>query len=127
MNYCHLYYNNKKVSNNIFRMDSFQNKFKDGYCNIIHYNRNKDKKCHYFSYGESVIINGKRDIILKQESLKYPNHIKGCLSYIKEKIYDLRNGKLITIYNNIICGSENIIIEHRYNFYDKEHILPLGI
>jgi len=130
-NYCHLYHNDLKVSNLIFRKGGTGGKFKDGYCKLIHYVRTKEPKKNNsgFSFGTHVIINHLGEIVLgAPSSLDYPSHIGGHLGSIKNYIYDLRTGKAIAPKSSTsIIGANCIIIEHRYDWYDKEVKLPLGI
>jgi hypothetical protein len=130
-NYCHLYHNDLKVSNLIFRKGGTGGKFKDGYCKLIHYVRTKEPKKNNsgFSFGTHVIINHLGEIVLGAPSgLDYPSHIGGHLGSIGNYIYDLRNGKAIAPKSSTtISGTNCIIIEHRYDWYDKEVKLPLGI
>lgn len=128
MNYSHLYYFDKKISNNIFRKGGLGGKFKDGYCELIFYKRvNKKAKGCYFSFGEFVIINNIGNIVLKGKPLIDPHHIEGRLASVSNSIYDLQTGELIAVYDEIIKGVNSIIIKHCYKFNDKENILPLGI
>ena len=129
-NYCHLYHNDLKVSDLIFRKGGTGGKFKDGYCKLIHYVRTKEKgKNNYgFSFGTHVIINHLGEICMGKDGLDYPSHIGGHLGSIGNYIYDLRNGKAIAPKSSTtITGINCIIIEHRYDWYDKEVKLPLGI
>lgn len=130
-NYCHLYHNDLKVSNLIFRKGGMSNGFKDGYCSLIHYVRTKEPKKNNsgFSFGNHVIINHLGEIVLgASSSLDHPNHIGGHLASIGNYIYDLRTGKAIAPKSSTtIKGVNCIIIEHRYDWYDKEVKLPLGI
>jgi hypothetical protein len=130
-NYCHLYHNDLKVSNLIFRKGGISHGFKDGYCSLIHYVRTKEPKKNNsgFSFGTHVIINHLGEIVLgAPSSLDHPYHIGGHLASIGNYIYDLRTGKAIAPKSSTtIKGINCIIIEHRYDWYDKEVKLPLGI
>lgn len=135
MKYSHLYHNGLKVSDKIFRKGGTGGKFKDGYCKLIHYVRSKEPKKNDsgFSFGTHVIINNLGEIVMSPlmmniSSLNYPNHIGGHLGSIGNYIYDLRNGKAIAPKSSTsIVGMNCIIVEHRYDWYDKEVKLPLGI
>jgi hypothetical protein len=131
LKYSHLYHNGLKVTDLIFRKGGTGGKFKDGYCKLIHYVRTKEPKKNDsgFSFGTNVIINHLGDIVLSRDSgLDYPNHIGGHLGSIGNYIYDLRSGKAIAPKSSTsIVGAKCIIIEHRYDWYDKEVKLPLGI
>jgi hypothetical protein len=131
LKYSHLYHNGLKVTDSIFRKGGTGGKFKDGYCKLIHYIRtNQEKKNdNGFSFGNHVIINHLGDIVMSATSgLDYPSHIGGHLGSIGNYIYDLRTGKAISPKSSkTIEGSNCIIVEHRYDWYDKEVKLPLGV
>jgi hypothetical protein len=131
LKYSYLYHNGLKVTDLIFRKGGTGGKFKDGYCKLIHYVRTKEPKKNDsgFSFGTHVIINHLGDIVMSApSSLDYPNHIGGHLGSIGNYIYDLRTGKAIAPKSSTsIVGAKCIIIEHRYDWYDKEVKLPLGI
>ena len=131
--YSHLYHNDLKVSDLVFRKGGMGGKFRDGYCELIHYVLEKDPKksnTEGFDFGTFVIINRLGDIVMKggRFSSDHPHHIGGCLASVGNYIYDLRNGKAIAAKSSTtIKGVKSIIIEHRYDWYDKEVKLPLGI
>lgn len=131
-NYSHLYHNDLKVSDKIFRRGGTGGTFKDGYCKLIHYVKDK-KNSNGFDFGTHVIINHLGEIVMSPlmmnvSSLDYPNHIGGHLGSIGGYIYDLRNGKAIAPKSSTSINGKNcIIVEHRYDWYDKEVKLPLGI
>jgi hypothetical protein len=135
LKYSHLYHNGLKVTDLIFRKGGTGGKFKDGYCKLIHYTRTNEPKKNDdgFSFGTHVIINHLSEIVMSPlmmnvSSLDYPNHIGGHLGSIGNYIYDLRNGKAIAPKSSTsITGINCIIVEHRYDWYDKEAKLPLGI
>lgn len=131
MKYSHLYHNELKVSDLIFRKGGFGGTFKDGYCSLINYTRTKQPKKNDsgFSFGTHVLINELGDIVLSRDGISdYPYHIGGHLGSIGNYLYDLRTGVAIAPKSSstITCKS-CIIIEHRYDWYDKEVKLPLGI
>jgi hypothetical protein len=129
--YCHLYHNDLKVSDLIFRKGGMSHGFKDGYCALIHYTRTNEPKKNNsgFSFGTHVIINHLGDIAMSApSSLDHPYHIGGHLASIGNYIYDLRTGKAIAPKSSTtIKGMNCIIIEHRYDWYKKEVELPLGV
>lgn len=129
--YCHLYHNDLKVSDLIFRKGGISHGFKDGYCSLIHYTRTTEPKKNNsgFSFGTHVIINHLGEIVMSaSSSLDYPHHIGGHLASIGNYIYDLRTGKAIAPKSSTtIKGTNCIIIEHRYDWYKKEVELPLGV
>jgi hypothetical protein len=129
--YGHLYYNESKVSDLIFRKGGMGGEFKDGYCTLINYVRTEEKGKNNsgFSFGTHVIINHLGEIVLSKDSgLDYPSHIGGHLGSIGNYIYDLRTGAAIAPKSSTsIKGVNSIIIEHRYDWYDKEVKLQLGV
>ena len=132
LKYSHLYHNGLKVSNHIFRKGGMSGKFKDGYCELIHYVRTnqKEKNDNGFSFGTFVVINHLGEIVLEGNKLSsdHPHHIGGHLGSRGNYIYDLRTGEAIAPKSSdTIAGKNCIIINHRYAWYDKEAKLPLGI
>jgi hypothetical protein len=130
--YSHLYHNDLKVSSEVFRKGGTCSGFKDGYCALIHYVPSKDpkKSTDGFDFGTHVLINEVGDIALKGGtwSSDHPYHIGGHLASIGNYIYDLRTAKAIAPKSSTtIKGVNCIIIEHRYDWYNKEVTLPLGI
>lgn len=128
--YSHLYHNDLKISDEVFRRGGTGGKFKDGYCSLIHYVEKEPhtEKKHGFDFGTHVIINNLGEIVMGRKGLDYPSHIGGHLASINNYIYDLRSGDAIAPKSSTtIIGTSCIIIEHRYDWYDKEVKLPLGI
>ena len=131
-NYSHLYHNGLKVSDDIFRKGGLGGKFKNGYCELIHYTQKEPhtEKRHGFDFGTFVIIDRLGNIALKggNFSSDHPHHIGGHLASIGNYIYDLRSGEAIAPKSSTtISGLNCIIIEHRYSWYNKEVELPLGV
>jgi hypothetical protein len=132
-NYCHLYHNDLKVSDNIFRKGGLGGKFKDGYCELIHYVRERKTTKYgtsYFTSGNFVIINHLGEIVLRGESFSsnHPTHDGGNLAHMKDLYYDLRTGKSFMVKSStVINGKSNIIVEHRYDWYGKDLNIPVGI
>lgn len=129
--YSHLYHNGLKVSDDVFRKGGMGGRFKDGYCELIHYTpvANPKKSDDGFSYGTFVIINHLGEICLTDnESSDHPHHIGGHIASIGNYIYDLRTGKAITPRSSTVISAKNsLIIEHSYKWYNKEVELPLGV
>ena len=129
--YSHLYHNGLKVSDEVFRKGGTGGKFKDGYCKLIHYTQKEPhtEKRHGFDFGTHVVIDGLGDIKMKGQGISsYPDHIGGHLGALGNYIYDLRAGSAIAPKSSTsITGKNAIIIEHRYDWYDKEVKLPLGV
>jgi hypothetical protein len=129
--YSHLYHNDLKVSEEVFRKGGMGGNFKYGYCSLIHYTQKKphSENKHGFDYGTHVIINELGDIKMKGGGVSdYPNHIGGHLGSLGNYIYDLRTGEPIAPKSSTtISGMNCIIVEHKYDWYDKEVKLPLGV
>jgi hypothetical protein len=125
--YSHLYHNDLKVSDLIFRRGGTGCKFKDGYCSLIHYTREKERQGG-FSYGVHVIINTLGDICLSGKGMiSYPSHCGGNLGKLKDTYINLITGEEV-----ITCGSSSsidaknhVFVEHRYDWYNES--LPLGV
>jgi hypothetical protein len=132
LKYSHLYHNDTKVSDLIFRKGGYVKGFKDGYCALIHYTRTPkgDSQKDLFSFGDHVLINEEGEIAMKGGSFSsnHPYHIGGHIASLGNYIYDLRTGKCIAPKSSTtIKGMNSVIIEHRYEWYDKEVKLPLGV
>lgn len=130
--FSHLYHNDAKVSDVVFRKGGFGGEFKDGYCELIMYRQKEEhtKKRHGFDFGTFVIINQSGDIVMEGGSFssEHPHHIRGHIASLGESIYDLRTGKAIAPKcSNPIKGLNYMIIEHRYNWNKKEDSLPIGV
>lgn len=127
LNYSHLYHNDLKVSDLIFRRGGSGGTFKDGYCQLIHYVRDR-KRQGLFSYGEHVIINKLGDICLSGSGISSnPSHYGGNVGKLKDTFFNLCTGEeiLTCSSSSSINGQNFIIVEHRYDWYNKE--LPLGV
>jgi hypothetical protein len=128
--YSHLYHNALKVSDEIFRKGGIGGKFENGYCSLIRYTLDKPhtEKLDGFNSGTHVIVNHLGDICIESTGLDYPYHLSWHIASIGNYLYDLRNGKAIAPKSStIIEGKKYIIIEHKYDWYNKEVQLPLGI
>lgn len=126
-NYSHLYHNDLKVSDNIFRRGGTGGTFKDGYCKLIHYTRDK-KREDGFSYGLHVIVNKLGDICLSGEGMSsYPSHCGGNLGKLKDTYINLCTGEevITASSSNTIDAKKYMFVEHRYDWYNKS--LPLGV
>lgn len=132
-NYSHLYFEGEQISKEVFRKGGMCSGFKDGYCALIHYIPSKDPKksnTEGFDFGTHILINQKGEIALKGGSFSsdHPYHIGGHLASIGNYIYDLRTAKAIAPKSSTtIKGVNCIIVEHRYDWYDKEVKLPIGV
>jgi hypothetical protein len=128
--YSHLYHNELKVSNLIFRRGGLGGTFINGYCQLIHYTQKKEhtEKQHGFDYGVHVIINKLGDICLSGSGISsYPSHYGGNVGKLKDTFFNLCTGEeiLTCSSSSSINGQNFIIVEHRYDWYNKE--LPLGV
>lgn len=110
--YSHLYKNNVKISDKVFREPGLSTGFKDGYCYLIHCYGEELKK------SKSVIVNSEGQIVLSQgDSLDYPRHIGGNIGEISSNIYDLRNGEIIMRKDGKTIKGENyLIVGHEYSW-----------
>lgn len=127
LQYSHLYHNGLKVSDGIFRTGGTGGEFKEGYCQLIHYVRDKKRESG-FSFGTHVIINNLGEICLAGTGISsYPSHCGWNIGKLKDTYYDLTTGKevLTCSSSGSINGKEYIIVEHQYDWYNKD--LPLGI
>jgi len=127
--YSHLYHNGLRVNDLIFRQGGISNGFKDGYCSLIHYTKEKGQREDGFSFGTHVIINRLGEIVLAGTGIaSYPSHCGGNVGKLNDTYYNLMTGEKIF---NARCSSGSItsknyiIVEHRYDWYDKS--LPLGV
>lgn len=128
--YGNLYHNGLKVSDKIFRKGGICHGYKDGYCALIHYTRSEDpkKSSEGFSFGTHVLVNELGEICLGKDGLDHPYHVGGHLASIGNYLYDLRSGNAVAPKSStMITGKNYVIIEHRYDWYDKEVKLPLGV
>jgi hypothetical protein len=128
--YSHLYWNGSKVCDLIFRKGGMGGEFKDGYCSLIQYTQKEPhtQKNHGFDFGIHVIINEQGIIRMSGTGISYhPSHCGGNIGKLKDTYYDLRTGEeILTASSSGAISSKNlIIIEHRYDWYNKS--LPLGV
>lgn len=125
--YSHLYFNGIKVTDKVFRKGGLGGTFQDGYVTLIYYKVDKSTKTGFDS-GTHVIINTNGDICLSETGLtNYPYHCGKNVGKIKDTYFNLKTGKeIITCYSSDYINGENfIILEHRYDWYNKS--LELGI
>jgi hypothetical protein len=128
--YSHLYHNDLKVSDSIFRKGGLSSGFKDGYAELIYYKQTKPhtEKEHGFDYGIHVLINKLGDICLSGTKMdSYPYHCGGNLGKLKDTYYNLCTGEEIINVGSgdKINGTNYLIVEHRYDWYNKS--LPRGV
>lgn len=125
--YSNLYHNDLKVSDEVFRKGGMGGDFRDGYCKLIHYTRDK-KREDGFSFGTHVIINCLGDIVLAGTGISsYPSLYGGNIGKLNDTYYNLLTGEeiLTASSSNTIDSKNYIFVEHRYSWYNKE--LPLGV
>jgi hypothetical protein len=129
--YSHLYHNDLKVSDLVFRKGGLGGDFKDGYCSLILYTQKRphEEKSHGFDFGVHVIINKLGDVCLSGTGMSsYPSHCGGNLGKLKDTYYNLCTGEEVITCSSSgasIDGQRFMIVEHRYDWYNKS--LPLGI
>jgi hypothetical protein len=129
--YSHLYHNDLKVSDLVFRKGGLGGNFKDGYCSLVLYTQTRphEEKSHGFDFGVHVIINKLGDVCLSGTGMSsYPSHCGGNLGKLKDTYYNLCTGEEVITCNSSgasIDGQRFMIVEHRYHWYNKN--LPLGI
>ena len=130
--YCNLYKDDVKVSDEVFRRGGLGGDFKDGYCDIIHYTPKKDKKKYPDGFGDAthVIINESGNVALKQDGLNYPYHIGGNVGSLKDFYYNLLTGEVIMPKGGTSIVAKNfLIIEHKnvWDYIKKVIDIPKGI
>lgn len=131
--YSHLYKDGVKISNEVFRRGGMCSGFKEGYCQLIHYNRMKDKKKYPegFDWGTHVIINEKGEVAMRAPKFDSIYHLGGNVASIKDVLYNLLTGEPIIYYSSSrsVNGANNLIIEHRYSFeYMRDKVdVPTGV
>lgn len=128
--YSHLYHNGLKVTDFVFRKGGMGGEFIDGYCSLILYKQKEEhtEKKHGFDFGIHVIINQLGDIVLEGTGISsYPSHCGGNVGKLKDTYYNLKTGEpILTASSSGVISSKNlIIIEHRYDLYNKN--LNLGV
>lgn len=131
--YSHLYRGDKLISTEIFRKGGIGGKFKDGYCELLHYKPESDpkKSSEGYTFGRWCIVNESGSIMFEQEnSLDHPTLVGGRILQYKDFLIDLVTGKKIAPKgSSSIKGWNSLIIEHRYDWYAKEldFDMPIGI
>jgi len=130
--YSLLYKDGQLVSNHVFRKGGLCSGFKDGYCELIHYTPQKDKKKHPegFDFGNHVLVNELGEIKMRSKGLDHPYHLGGNIARLKDTYYNLLTGEAIMPNSSETINTKNfLIIEHRYDFdcYSKEVKVPLGV
>lgn len=126
--YSHLYHNDLKISDQVFRRGGIGGDFKEGYCSLIAYLPDNTRE-EGFSSGFHVIINATGEIVLSAKSSygDHPYHQGGNIAKMKDTYYNLLTGEEILTASspNVINSKNYIYIEHRYDWYNKD--LPVGV
>lgn len=125
--YSHLYHNDLKVSDNIYRRGGTGGDYQDGYCKLIYYTLDKKRECG-FSFGIHVIVNKLGEICLSGTQMSsYPSQCGGNLGKLKDTYYNLCTGEevITASSSNTINAKNYMFVEHRYDWYNKS--LPLGV
>jgi len=127
--FSHLYWNGSKTCDLIFRKGGMGGVFRDGYCSLIHYTQKSPhtEKRHGFDSGTHVIIDKLGIIRMSESGGSYPSHPGGNVGKLKDTYYNLCTAEevLTCSSSGSIDGKTFIIVEHRYDWYNKS--LPLGI
>lgn len=112
-----LFRGNQKLSDKVFRVGGLGGKFKDGYCQLIHYPNFKDKG--NLAEGNHCIVDTTGKIVLTQEGLMTsPYHLKGVIATMNKKYYNLLTGEVITEgYSNV--RSENFVFVENIDGVEK--------
>lgn len=130
--YSHLYKDGKKVNNLIFRKGGLSHGFKDGYCGLILYTKQRKTKGNTsgFDFGTHVIINELGQVKLGSDGLDYPYHLGGNVATLNHVYYNLLTGEAIMPKASTTINAKNfLVVEHRYDFdcYSKEVKVPVGV
>jgi hypothetical protein len=131
--YSHLFKDGVQISKEVFRKGGTCSGFKDGYCSLIIYKKQKDKKksSDGFDNGEHVIINESGEVKMGSDGcLDSPYHLGGNVASLKQTYYNLLTGKpIITKSSTTINAKNYLIVEHRYDFdcYKKIIDIPVGV
>ena len=80
-----------------------------------------------FDFGTHVIVDAFGKVVMSGGFSDHPTHIGMHVARMKDVYYNLLNGeKIVAISSSSpINGEKYIIIEHRYDWYNKN--LPLGV
>ncbi len=110
--YCYLFNNGVKVSDNIFRRGGMCRGFKESeYSMLIVYDKNKDS-----SWGNHVIVNKKGEIALMQERMSCDDfyYIGGVLARMNKGVYSLLTGQVIVSEYSQQVGSKDFLFVGGY-------------
>lgn len=120
--YSHLYYNDKQLSNKVFRMGGMCNGFKDGYCQLIHYkftnvyDVTNGTEVPEFDFGTHVIVNSNGDIVLSSKNrLVYPYHCGGVVAHVGDTYVNLLTGEEIVIGDKTMKTDNYLFVQNSYN------------
>lgn len=109
--YGYLYKDNIKLSDITFRVGGSGGKYKDGYCQLIQYNKD-----HQYGNHCLVDINGKVVLTETNSISCHLYHCGGIIASMNGYIYDLNNGKIITRGKIIAKTLEYIFVLNEYDF-----------
>jgi len=128
--YSHLYHNDLKICDTIFRKGGASGDFKDGYTELIVYKQIKPHTADAlgYDYGVHSLINKLGDICLSGTAMaSYPYHCGGNLGKLDKIYYNLCTGEEVISVGSgdQINGVNYLLVEHRYDWYNKS--LPLGV
>jgi hypothetical protein len=128
--YSHLYHNDLKICDTIFRKGGASGDFKDGYTELIVYKQIKPHTADAlgYDYGVFALINKLGDICLSGTKMaSYPYHCGGNLGKLDKIYYNLCTGEEVISVGSgdQINGVNYLLVEHRYDWYNKS--LPLGV
>jgi hypothetical protein len=122
--YSHLYHNGSLVSSEVFRKGGMCKGFREGYCSLIHYVKDKNTESGWSS-GTHVIVNFRGEIVLVGRGLDSPRHLGGNTGAINKTFYNLLNGGVIfEDATETIVSKKYIFISHEYSWKNK---MPLGV
>jgi hypothetical protein len=131
-NYSHLYKDGKQVTSQIFRKGGLCHGFKDSYCGLLLYTKQRKTKGNTsgFSSGTNVIINELGQVKMESKGLDYPYHLGGNVASLDHVYYNLLTGEAIMPKSSTTINAKNfLVVEHRYDFdcYSKEVKVPVGV
>lgn len=129
MKYGHLYKDNQKLSDDVFRVGGLGGKFNDGYCSLLYYpeydkNSKENSICRH-----QCIINTNGDIIVQVEQFDHLYHLGGVLATSKKLgLINLLTGeKILPDYGDSVKSKEFLFVEHRWSCTEDKEKYPLGV
>lgn len=114
--YSHLYKDGKKVSNKNFRRGGLCSGFKDGYCMLLEYTKNKSGR-----FGTHCLVDLKGKVVFRQTKMFSPIYHLGGVIVVEDSIYyNLKDGKPIVKGSSSVRSEKFLFVE---NNYEKEYEL----